>query len=84
MFFLWGECGYAAVINWGTPVTISGDTDVSTSGTNSYAYFEGGGGANLTINGVTFINEGGTTMWGNVIFSGGGTVTYATVLTTRS
>ena len=79
LFFLAAaSSGFSAVIIWGTPTTISGDADVSTAGVGNYAYFEGGAGANLSINGVTFTNEGGITNWGNVTFSGSGTFTYAT------
>ncbi len=70
--------GRAATINWGTPVTISGDSDVTNAGTGIGAYFEGGAGANQTINGVTFTNMGGTTTWGNLTFSGSGTFAYNT------
>ncbi len=70
--------GYAASINWSTPTTVSGDSDVTNSGTALYAYYLGGGGANQTINGVTFTNVGGTATWGNVAFTGAGTFSYAT------
>ena len=69
---------FAATITWGTPTTVSGDADVLVTGTNVYAYFEGGSAANQTINGVTFVNAGGTTTWGNVAFSGSGTFAYGT------
>jgi hypothetical protein len=42
----------AGVVTWQTPVTISGDTDVSTEGTLERAYNMGG--AATTVNGVTF------------------------------
>lgn len=50
----------AASITWGTPATIAGDTDVSTTGTllSAYSFYNGGG----TLNGVTFANGSGTTM----------------------
>ena len=70
--------GFAASITWGTPTTISGDTDVANSGIGICAYYEGGAGANQTINGVTFTNMGGTTTWGNLTFSGSGTFAYNT------
>ncbi len=39
-------------INWGTPTTITSDTDVSTTGTFKYAYHWASG--DQTVNGVTF------------------------------
>jgi PEP-CTERM motif len=46
---------YAASIIWGAPTGISGDTDVSTTGTLAGAFNIGGPGvATTTVNGVTF------------------------------
>ena len=42
----------AASVTWNTPVTIAGDTDVSTSGTLAYAYCWSG--TPTTVNGVNF------------------------------
>jgi len=45
----------AGIITWGTPTTVSGDSDVDTTGTLLYAYNIGTSGvAATTINGVTF------------------------------
>jgi hypothetical protein len=43
-------------IDWQTPLTISGPTDVNTSGTlfGTWAPFNGNAGSGLTVNGVTF------------------------------
>ncbi|MGI9176888.1 MAG: PEP-CTERM sorting domain-containing protein [Pirellulales bacterium] len=46
----------AAPIVWGSPQTVSGDTDVSTAGTAVYAYNLGAAGvSSTTVNGVTFL-----------------------------
>lgn len=60
----------AGPITWGPATTVSGNADVSTTGTPLYAYFRGG--ANQTVNGVTFTAEPGGQTWGNVSFSGFG------------
>jgi hypothetical protein len=45
----------AAVISWSSPTGITGDSDVSTSGTGVYAYnFGATGVTSTTVNGVTF------------------------------
>ena len=44
---------FAAVINWGNPTTISGDSNVSTDGALFAAYHMNGG--DVTVNGVLFI-----------------------------
>jgi hypothetical protein len=50
-----GGAASAAVISWGSPQTISGDSDVSTSGSLVYAYTIGGPGVEgTTVNGVLF------------------------------
>jgi len=65
----------AASITWGTPVTISGDTDVSTNGGLLYAYDESGVGA--VVNTVTFAAGNSTTsLGGNVTISGISAGTY--------
>jgi len=61
--------GFAASITWGTPTTISGDTDVTNSGNLLYA-FTGGTGA--TVNGVAFTAGNSGTTWVNVSLSGFG------------
>ena len=49
------QFGSAALITWGSATTISGDTDVSTSGTLVGAFNIGGTGVpSTTVNGVTF------------------------------
>lgn len=66
----------AALITWGSATTISGDTDVSTSGTLVGAFNIGGTGVpSTTVNGVTFQSfvvgtTGGTA--GNFALSGSG------------
>lgn len=60
----------AGPITWGSATTVSGNSDVSTTGTSLYAYFRGG--ANQTLNGVTFTAEPSGQTWGNVSFSGFG------------
>jgi len=54
----WGgidSLAVAATIIWGTPQTISGDTDVATTGALVYAYNIGGSGVGpTTISGVSF------------------------------
>jgi autotransporter-associated beta strand protein len=61
---------HAAGITWNTPVTISGDTDVATSGALVYAYDESNLGA--TVNTVAFAAGSSTTSLGggNVTLSG--------------
>ncbi len=50
-----GTFAAGAVVDWGAPQTISGDTDVLTSGTLEFAYNLGGTGtASTTLNGQTF------------------------------
>jgi autotransporter-associated beta strand protein len=65
--------GSAAPITWAAPVTIAGDTDVSTSGTFKFAY--NWANSTRTVNGVTFTGTSSTTTvgadltltsWGNV------------------
>ena len=52
-----------APITWGTPATISGDTDVSTTGSLLYAYHWNGG--NNTVNGVPFTGTTSITTGGS-------------------
>ena len=64
----------AAVINWGSPLGISGDSDVSTSGT-LFAAANFASASNTTVNGVTFnafpITGGGTSATvGNISVQG--------------
>ena len=79
----------AASITWGTATTIAGDTDVSTSGSFSYAYHWASG--NQSVNGVTFTGTTSTTAGGSDVglsgFSGyyasfTGTTTPFTALST--
>jgi len=50
-----GSISSAAVINWGSAQTISGDSDVSTTGSLLYAYNIGNSAVQATtVNGVTF------------------------------
>ena len=62
----------AATITWNTPVTVSGDTDVATTGNPLYAY--NGANSTASVNGVSFTGENSTTTWGSVgiSISGGG------------
>jgi autotransporter-associated beta strand protein len=62
----------AATITWNTPVTISGDIDVATTGNLLYAY--NGANSTVSVNGVSFTGENSTTTWGSVgiSISGGG------------
>ena len=58
---------HAAVINWQTPVNVTGDSDVSTAGTLVGAVNLGtpnGPSATTTVNGVTFaaLNGSGTSV----------------------
>ena len=57
----------AATITWNTPVTISGDTDVATTGNPLYAY--NGANSTASVNGVSFTGENSVSTWGNVGFS---------------
>ena len=70
----------AATITWGTPTTIAGDNDVSTSGTSVAAYrTTPAGGSSATVNTVTFqpfpIASGSTSPYtaGSFTISGGST-----------
>ena len=63
--FLQAASGFAAAITWGTPTTISGDTDVTNSGTALYAY----AGTPATVNGVSFAAVSNGSTWGNVSFT---------------
>ena len=65
----------AATITWGAATTISGDTDVTTSGTALYAYT---GGSAATVNGTAFTAGSGFAAWGNVSFTSGFTSSGAT------
>ena len=58
----------AATIYWSTPQNISGDSDVTNSGTALYAYT---GGNAATVNGVSFTAGTGFAAWGNVSFTSG-------------
>jgi fibronectin-binding autotransporter adhesin len=71
----------AAVINWGTPVSITGDTDVSATGSALYAYAGGIASGTLTLNGVTFSAGTSATTWGNVSFTSGFNTLNATAFT---
>ena len=64
-FLLSTTPGFATGITWGTPTTISGNTDVNTSGSSLYAY----AGTATTVNGVSFMAVSSGTTWGNVSFS---------------
>ncbi len=75
-FLLSTANGFAASIIWGTPLTITGDTNVINSGTLVYAYT--GGNAGATVNGVVFAaGNSGTTWGGNVSLSGFGSTSSA-------
>lgn len=53
-------------ITWGTPATISGDTDVSTTGTLLYAYHWNGGNSTVSsVNGVPFTGTTSITTGGS-------------------
>ncbi len=52
----------AATISWGTPTTVSGDTDVATTGAFICAYT--GGGTGGTVNGEIFTAGNSGTAWG--------------------
>ncbi|MEI7534591.1 MAG: glycosyl hydrolase, partial [Verrucomicrobiae bacterium] len=70
-FYFSAASGFAASVTWGTPTTISSDTDVITSGSLVYAYTGGTNGA--TVNGVAFtVGNSGTAWGGNVSLSGFG------------
>ena len=66
----------AAVINWGSPVTISGTTDIDTVGTLFQA--SNFAGSATTVNGVLFdafnVTNGNGTV-GNISITGGGNIT---------
>jgi hypothetical protein len=64
----------AATVIWGPATTISGDSDVSTSGTLLGALNVGENGANPTVNGVTFT---GLTLTGATVTSGPFTFHYS-------
>lgn len=49
-----------AVVTWGSPTFISGDTDVAKTGTLVFAYNFTDDGASATVNGVTFTAESET------------------------
>lgn len=68
---------FAASITWNTPVTIAGDTDVSTTGSLLYAY--NAANSTVSVNGVSFTGKNSTSTWGSVGFSGfnGGSTTSA-------
>jgi autotransporter-associated beta strand protein len=88
MFTAFNLSARAASITWNTPVTIAGDTDVSTTGTLAYAYCWSG--ISSTVNGVNFTgttsatNSGGTdvtlTGFGNNFSSylGSGSASFST------
>jgi fibronectin-binding autotransporter adhesin len=59
----------AATITWNTPVTVSGDTDVATTGNPLYAY--NGANSTASVNGVSFTGESSTATWGSVGISYG-------------
>lgn len=63
---LFATVGRAASISWSNPTTISGDSDVATSGILLYAYSDGA--SNETVNGVTFIPFASDSAWGSVSF----------------
>ncbi len=78
------------MITWDAPTTISGDSDVSTTGTALYAArFYDGTGSSLTINGVTFTDPGSHVTWAGSKQNGIGSPTgitgdYATFLSSDS
>ena len=63
--FLTAAISSAATITWGTPTTVSGDSDVTNSGVALYAY----AGTATTVNSVTFTAVSSGTTWGNVNLS---------------
>ena len=65
-------------MTWGPATTISGNTDVTNSGTALYAY----AGTAATVNGVTFTAVSSGTTWGNVALSSFGS--YFTAFTATS
>jgi hypothetical protein len=81
---MFSTIGNAAVIAWGTPTTISGDTDVKTNGTHVYAYNFGSFDTtrpnpssvvtSSIINGVTFTAADTR----NLTSVGGGNISYDT------
>ena len=67
---------HAAVVTWGAPTGITGDSDVSTTGTLVGAFNIGGPGvANTTVNGTTFT---GLALTGNNVTSGNFNLAIAT------
>lgn len=62
----------AAIISWGLPQTISGDSDVSTNGTLLHSVNFANGGGPITVNGVDFANAGRFTSRPNEWAIGGG------------
>ena len=65
VFWLATATGFASGITWGAPALISGDADVTNTGSVLYAY---AGGA-TTVNGVAFAAGGNGTVWGSVSFT---------------
>ena len=76
MVGLMAATSQAAVVTWGAPQNISGDTDVSTTGALVGAFNIGVSGvANTTVNGVTF---NGLALSGNNVTSGNFNLAIAT------
>lgn len=67
-------------VNWQSPLTISGASDVSTLGTlfGTWAPFNGNASSGLTVNGVTFQANADLPGAANTFDNGGGNGTYAT------
>lgn len=70
-------------INWQTPLTISGPSDVNTSGTllGTWAPFNGSASSGLTVNGVTFQAFPDLPGAADTFENGGGNGTFATPAT---
>ena len=80
-FCLSAANSFAASITWGTPATITGDTDVATNGVALYAYYvpssSGGGGAVTAVNGVSFTAVWNVSTWGAGVSLSGLNGTYS-------
>jgi len=74
--FLTLSAAHAATITWSLPQTISGDSDVSTTGTFNRAYNFGGSDpfvANVTVNSVVFTTVNSGSSGADTFSFGGGT-----------
>ncbi len=66
----------AAVITWGSAITITNDADIATNGTFAYGGYFAPTTATITLNGVTFTGSGGSGNFGanvTTAFANGGT-----------